>query len=121
MSNLKLILLLFLLSKFAHSQSKIVSGIIKDGNGQTLPGAIVMSKKTGEKTSSDIDGKFVLNVKQKDKIIISFIGHEQMEIKVTDKYYFEVILEIAKRKISRSEKRMIRREIRKNGSYVFPD
>ena len=98
-----------------------VSGIIKDEKGELLVGAIVISKKTKEKTIADFDGKFEINVKQKDKIVISFIGYETKEIKIIDKYYFEIILEVAKRKMSRSEKRMIRREIRKNGSYVFPD
>ena len=98
-----------------------VSEIIKDEKGELLVGAIVISKKTKEKTIADFDGKFEINVKQKDKIVISFIGYETKEIKIIDKYYFEIILEVAKRKMSRSEKRMIRREIRKNGSYVFPD
>ena len=120
MKKLKLILILLLLSKLTYSQ-KSVSGVIKDETGQTLPGAIVMNNKTGEKILSDIEGKFVLNAKQKDKITINFIGYEPVEIKVTDKYYFEINLEIAKRKISRSEKRKIKREIKKNGSYVFPN
>lgn len=121
MKNFKLILFLLLLSKFTYSQNKSVSGIIKDEKGELLVGAIIINKKTGEKTVADIDGKFEINVKQKSKLIITYIGYEQKEIKIIDKYYFEIILEVAKRKISRSEKRMIRREIRKNGSYVFPD
>lgn len=121
MKKLKLLLFLLLLSKLTYSQNISVSGIIKDETGQSLPGAIVISKKTKEMIVADIDGKFEINVKHKDKIKISFIGYEPKEIKIIDKYYFEITLEVAKRKISRSEKRMIRREIRKNGSYVFPD
>lgn len=121
MKNIKYILSLIFIVQLTFSQNIKVSGIVKDENNQLFFGAIVKVKGTKNYTHTDFDGKFEINTEKKAKIIISFIGYEPIEIKIKDKNYFEVNLVLAKRKISRSEKRMIRREIRKNGSYVFPD
>ena len=44
------------------NQSKQVTGVIKDANGESVIGANVVEKGTNNGTISDIDGKFSLNV-----------------------------------------------------------
>ena len=113
--------ILVLLSQITFSQTRKVSGIVKDENGLLMPLVVIEVKETKNKTHTDINGKFEINVEKKDIIIISYIGYEPKEIRIEDKIYFEINLEVATRKISRGEKRFIKRELIKKGSYVFPD
>lgn len=60
-----------------------VSGSIKDVNGQGLAGATVRSKNGPQATSTDINGKFKLNVTGANPVlIVSFIGYLTKEVPV---------------------------------------
>ena len=100
MKNLKLILFLLLLSKLTYSQNKSVSGIIKDETGQTLPGAIVISKISNKKTMSDIDGKYSLKVSINDTLTFSYVGLKPQKI-IADKDTINVEMQIDSRNIGR--------------------
>lgn len=60
-------------------QQKSVSGVIVDSFGPVI-GASVIVKGTTTGASTDIDGKFVLDVKPGDVIQVSFIGYLTQEI-----------------------------------------
>lgn len=101
--------------------TKIVKGVIIY-ESEPLPGSNIQVKDTKRGTFADIDGKFEINVKENEKLIISYVGFEFKEVTITDKNYYEVILKPYTRPKSRQEKRYIKRETRKNGGYyVFPD
>ena len=51
-------LLPYLLSLAAHAQTTTISGTVRDGRGQALPGANVFLKTTFEGTSTDSLGRF---------------------------------------------------------------
>lgn len=77
-------LLLFLqLFFFANAQQRIaftLKGTVYDDTGITLPGATVFLKdQVGIGTITDIDGKFTINVKIGDVVVISFVGLETVE------------------------------------------
>ncbi len=58
-----------------------VSGTITDTEGQPLPGANVLEKGTTNGTQSDFDGNFILNVSNRDVIlVISYLGFKTREI-----------------------------------------
>ncbi|HEY1202503.1 MAG TPA: carboxypeptidase-like regulatory domain-containing protein, partial [Niastella sp.] len=60
-----------------------VSGAVKDVNGQGLAGATVRSKNGPQATSTDINGKFKLNVTGANPVlIVSFIGYISKEVPV---------------------------------------
>lgn len=61
-----------------------VKGAVFDPIGETVPGASVYVKgNTTIGTITDIDGNFNLNAKVGDVLIISFVGYDQSEVKVT--------------------------------------
>ncbi|MBK6443882.1 MAG: TonB-dependent receptor [Bacteroidetes bacterium] len=75
----------FLCCAFSTFAQKI-SGVIRDGKtNEPIIGAIVSLKGTSTGSSTDIDGKFELEVKQALPVtlVISFVGYEPQEIKVT--------------------------------------
>jgi hypothetical protein len=101
--------------------TKIVKGVIIYEN-EPLPGSNILVKDTKRGTIADIDGKFEINVKENEKLIISYVGFESKQVTITDKNYYEVILHPYKPPMTRQQKRYIKRETRKNGGYyVFPD
>ncbi len=94
-----------------------------ESDKQPVPGANINVKgsKT-KKTISDFDGKFEIETKKGEVLLISFVGMEDREIIIDSINYYEVILKPYTRPKSRQAKRYIKRETRKNGGYyVFPD
>ena len=100
MKSLKLILFLLLLSKLTYSQNISVSGVIKDATGQSLPGAIIISKKSNEKTASDIDGKYSVKVSINDTLTFSYVGLKTQKI-IADKDTINVEMQIDERNFGR--------------------
>ena len=79
------IMLLFLVAIMftvqAVAQNLSVSGLVQDGTtGEGIIGANVVIKGTTNGTITDLDGKFKLQAKQGDIIVISFIGYKTQEL-----------------------------------------
>jgi len=79
------IMLLFLVAIMftvqAVAQNLSVSGLVQDGTtGEGVIGANVVVKGTTNGTITDLDGKFKLQAKQGDIIVISFIGYKTQEL-----------------------------------------
>ena len=65
------------------AQSKEIQGIVKDENGQPLPGASIVIKGAAIGASTDFDGKFTINVPSDGEIlVISYIGFKSKEVKI---------------------------------------
>jgi len=65
-------------------QNKTVTGTVYGENNATLPGATIMVKGSTIGTTSDLDGKFTLQVPATAKaLLISFIGMEAQEVPIT--------------------------------------
>ncbi|GEM_PF-3286284 len=110
-------------SKSGIKITKTVSGIVMDENGP-LPGATIIVKNERKGTYADMDGKFEISINENDILVVGFIGLESKEVAITSKDCYEVHLEAFKpiKPIeSRKQKRRIRREMRKNGYYIYPD
>ena len=68
-------LLVFLfLSVPLFAQSYEVSGTVSDNDNQPLPGVSVVVKGTTTGTTTDFDGKFLLQVNNGDVLVFSFVG-----------------------------------------------
>lgn len=66
------------------AQTQVVKGLVVDVDEIPLPGASVYVKgNTTVGTITDVDGNFSLNAKAGDILIISFIGYNPAEVKVT--------------------------------------
>lgn len=60
-----------------------VSGVVRDETGQSLPGVNVVEKETVNGTTTDVDGRFSLEVEgEKSVLVFSFIGYQTFEVLV---------------------------------------
>ncbi len=77
-------LLLIIAGTTVAAQDRSISGVITDeSTGETLPGASVVVKGTTKGSTTDIDGKFTLNVSPgENTLVISYIGFETREIEI---------------------------------------
>ncbi len=83
----RLLLITLFICSVAFSQNKgTISGSItdKDLNNEAMPFASVTIKGTTIGASTDIDGKYSLEVEAGDRIlVVSFVGYETVEVPVT--------------------------------------
>lgn len=64
-------------------QQRNITGLIKDSNGQPLPGVNVLEKGTLNGAISGSDGKFSINVASGNSVLVfSFVGYTSQEITV---------------------------------------
>lgn len=81
--NLFLLSMFFIFIVSAQAQRK-VTGLVVSG-GLPLPGANVVAKGSTVQTSTDIDGKFTLDVSSSvTKLVVSFIGYASKEVAITN-------------------------------------
>lgn len=64
------------------SETKKISGIVKDERGEPVIGANVVVKGTTNGTVTDMDGKYTLEVPAGGVLQISYIGYNTQEVKV---------------------------------------
>lgn len=77
----------------ARAQKQTLTGTVTEMNGEPIIGATVLEKGTTNGTSTDIDGKFKLNIDPKSTLIISYVGYATKEIPVKGRTNIEVSLE----------------------------
>ncbi|MCP1994680.1 SusC/RagA family TonB-linked outer membrane protein [Flavobacterium sp. HSC-61S13] len=89
-----IIFLMCITTAFAQAKRSI-TGLVLDETGIQLPGASVVIKGENTGTTTDLDGKFTLEVDDKDVIIASFIGYRSSEITVnkTSVFTFNLVQE----------------------------
>lgn len=83
MRNFKPILLsMLMLIPFAMFAQQTVKGIVLEkSSGQPLPGVNIIVKGTAIGTTSDFDGAFSLNIKDKNSILVfSYLGYKTQEV-----------------------------------------
>ncbi len=70
----------------ATAQTIRVSGSVKEAaTGDPIPGATVMVEGSRTGTSTDIDGKYTINVPSQGKLVVSVIGFETQTVAVNGK------------------------------------
>ncbi len=86
-------LILFLNSNLI-AQSRQIKGVVKDLDGQGLPGVNVLIKNTSTGTITDVNGEFILKeIKYNDVIIFSFTGMISQEVNVWNRTALEITME----------------------------
>lgn len=73
-------------------QKRNITGVVQDETGLELPGASVVIKGTTAGTTTDLNGKFTLEVEDKDHIVVSFIGYKNSEKAVQKTIDFTFVL-----------------------------
>ncbi len=90
-----LLLLLQLVSFWASAQEKVITGVIKDVSGVTLPGVSVRLKNTQIGTSTLSDGKFSIKLpagQANPALIISYVGYQTEELSIGDQTNITITL-----------------------------
>lgn len=64
------------------SETRKVTGIVKDEKGEPIIGANVVEKGTTNGTITDMNGNFTLEASEKSVLLVSFIGYAPQEIVV---------------------------------------
>lgn len=75
------------------TQSRKVSGKVADETGMPIPGVAVMIKGTTHGTTTDMDGKFSLDLPEgKNTLVVSFVGMKTQEISCDGKSDLSIVM-----------------------------
>ena len=92
-TNKYILLLLFVVGLSGYSQKVLaLSGKVVDEQGVPLPGVTVLEKATANGTSTDFDGKYVIDIDINKTLVFSYVGFNSQEILVSDESTINVIL-----------------------------
>jgi TonB-dependent starch-binding outer membrane protein SusC len=70
-----------------------VTGTVVDENSQSIPGVNVIEKGTTNGTTTDVDGRFSMNVQDENSVLVfSFIGYLSQEVVVGGRTVIDVAL-----------------------------
>jgi TonB-dependent starch-binding outer membrane protein SusC len=73
--------------------SRVVSGIVKDKDGNPLSGATVIAKSTSTSTVTNVAGTFSFTVPTNTKtLVISYVGMEEKEVAITSQNNLNITL-----------------------------
>lgn len=78
--SILIMVLMMVLPLSSYAQQRLVQGVVLDNLGEPLIGAGVMVQGTRTGTTTDIDGKFSLQASPKDKLVVSFLGYQDVVI-----------------------------------------
>ena len=82
-----------MLSSAVLAQERVVSGTVKDENGDGMPGVNILVKGTASGTASDADGKFSINVPGDEAVLVfTFIGYGTKEVTVGSRTSVDEVL-----------------------------
>ena len=73
--------------------SKIISGTVTDDSDESLPGVHVVIKGTSRGTTTDIDGKYEIEVPVKATLTFSFVGFGTSEVKVGQRTTIDIAMD----------------------------
>lgn len=77
-----------------QQQKNSIKGVVKDSQGNTLPGVTVVVKRTNKVTITDTKGNFSLQIGDNDNILVfSFIGMKKQEVLIEKQSFINVVLE----------------------------
>lgn len=86
-----LMLFFLLAAHFAVAQTR-VQGVVTDIKGLTIPGVSVAVKGTDNGTTTDLDGKYELNVPQSGDLSFSFVGFITQTVKINGRTKINIVL-----------------------------
>lgn len=96
----KVLLMLFsFCSLLAYGQNQTVRGRVSDESGQPLPGVSVMVKATNRGTTTDIDGRYSIDVRQNQILVFTMVGMATREVVFNRQPSINVVLQSGSREL----------------------
>lgn len=71
---------------------KNITGLVVTEDTEVVPGATVVLKDTKQGVITDIDGKFSIEAKEGQTLIISYLGYKTQEIIISKKDHYNIVL-----------------------------
>lgn len=82
------------LVQIALAQTNVITGTVKDAQGQPIFGVFVLIKGTQHGTSTDMDGKYSLSAQVGQTLVFSYLGMKTVERKVgTNTTHLDIVLQ----------------------------
>lgn len=81
------------LSAYIAAQPKDITGIVRDVQGNPLPGVTVAVKNTNKGTKTDASGTYHIAASDGDVLVFSYVGHTPKEIIVGQNANISIVLE----------------------------
>ncbi len=75
-----------------QNRPKKITGIVRDSGGEPVIGASILAEGSTNGTTTDIDGRFSLDVSPGSLLIFSYIGYQSQKVAVKDKSVLEIVL-----------------------------
>ncbi len=90
----KLVLILAVLLSFSgFTQTREISGTVRDDSGTVLPGVSVVVENTNRGTVTDIQGFYKIQVQPGDKyLVFSFVGMNSEKVKIGSENTIDIVL-----------------------------
>lgn len=84
------------ISELLEVKDIVVKGQVSDASGETLPGVSIKLKGTNIGATTDVDGRFTINVSDKNSILVfTYIGYVTQEQTVNDRTTLNVKMDAA--------------------------
>ncbi|WP_062059632.1 SusC/RagA family TonB-linked outer membrane protein [Aquimarina longa] len=95
MEKLGIILLIFMsmLTNSISAQEKTIKGTVYDTSNRPILGASILIKGTAKGTSTDFDGNYTIEAKEKDILEISYLGYITQEVQINTQTKLDIVLQ----------------------------
>lgn len=88
-----LMAVLFMAVSWAGAQDISVKGLIRDAQGNALPGVSVKIRNTDRGTTTRPDGTYALQASGTDVLVFSYIGYSQQEVPVNNRSTIDLVMQ----------------------------
>lgn len=96
MTKYLLSLILFLAFSFSLAQERTIQGVVEDASDNSgLPGVTILIEGTSGGTTTDLDGKYTIQVKKGDVLVFQMVGMETVRLTLGDQQILNVSLRTA--------------------------
>ena len=93
-ARIYLFLLFMVLASTASSYAQnLIKGVVVDAADIPLPGVSVLVKGTTTGTTTDLDGRYSINVPKNGTLVFTYIGMSKQEVKTSGKKTINVVLQ----------------------------
>lgn len=84
---------IFKVARGAQKAGKVITGKVKDNNGEVLLGVSILIKGTSQGTVTDIDGNYSIEVPGDQAVLVfNYLGYKTKEVAVSGKTKLDVVL-----------------------------